>query len=369
MLRGNTSTADFFVDGVRDDVQYFRDFYNVDRVEVLRGPNAMIFGRGGGGGIINRVTQAAELQSVRECSGSGDSEGGVRLTGDVDQPLGGALGVRINGVYEDGDSFRRHVDLEALRHQSDGGADGRPRHAHRPLLRIFPRSPHRRPRRAVADGDEPLAGFTRTFFGDPGRQLSREAEREVGDARRSSIEFGEGLTLRNRTIVRRLQEILPEHLRRPASTRRRPERVRSARYNNRNDRQNLFSQTDLIWENRLAGIDQTLLVGFEVGRQKSRNFRNTGTFSGPASSTARSLGDPTVDVDVVLRANARATPTTASRRPSPPLYIQDQIRPAGWLEIVAGLRFDSFKSTSTTSAPRAGRVQPLATICGRRASA
>ena len=55
VLRGNSSTADFFVDGVRDDVQYFRDFYNIDRVEVLKGPNAMIFGRGGGGGIVNRV--------------------------------------------------------------------------------------------------------------------------------------------------------------------------------------------------------------------------------------------------------------------------------------------------------------------------
>ena len=35
-LRGNNTTADFFVDGIRDDVQYFRDLYNVDRVEVLQ---------------------------------------------------------------------------------------------------------------------------------------------------------------------------------------------------------------------------------------------------------------------------------------------------------------------------------------------
>ena len=63
-LRGNNTTADFFVDGVRDDVQYFRDFYNVDRVEVIKGPNAMIFGRGGGGGIVNRVTKRAELRRL-----------------------------------------------------------------------------------------------------------------------------------------------------------------------------------------------------------------------------------------------------------------------------------------------------------------
>ena len=46
IVRGNSSSADFFVNGVRDDVQYFRDLYNVDRIEALKGPNAMIFGRG-----------------------------------------------------------------------------------------------------------------------------------------------------------------------------------------------------------------------------------------------------------------------------------------------------------------------------------
>jgi catecholate siderophore receptor len=65
-IRGVSSTADFFIDGVRDDVQYFRDLYNVEVVEVLRGPNAMIFGRGGGGGVINRVTQKADGERLYE---------------------------------------------------------------------------------------------------------------------------------------------------------------------------------------------------------------------------------------------------------------------------------------------------------------
>src|SRR5688500_6762989 len=97
-LRGNNTTADFFVDGIRDDVQYFRDLYNVDRVEVLRGSNAMIFGRGGGGGVVNRVTKRSSLNEYREFAISGDSQGGYRLTGDVDQPLGDSAGFRINGV-------------------------------------------------------------------------------------------------------------------------------------------------------------------------------------------------------------------------------------------------------------------------------
>lgn len=57
VFRGVRSTADFFVDGVRDDVQYYRPLYNIEQVEILRGPNALLFGRGGAGGILNRVTK------------------------------------------------------------------------------------------------------------------------------------------------------------------------------------------------------------------------------------------------------------------------------------------------------------------------
>jgi len=57
VIRGNSTTADFYVDGVRDDAQVFRDLYNLERVEVLKGPAGMIFGRGGAGGLVNRVTK------------------------------------------------------------------------------------------------------------------------------------------------------------------------------------------------------------------------------------------------------------------------------------------------------------------------
>src|SRR6201999_2151392 len=65
VFRGNNSSSSFFIDGVRDDVQYYRDLYNADRVEILRGPNAMIFGRGGGGGVFNRVTKEAIFAPLR----------------------------------------------------------------------------------------------------------------------------------------------------------------------------------------------------------------------------------------------------------------------------------------------------------------
>ena len=66
IFRGNSSTADFFIDGMRDDTQYYRDLYNVEQVEVLKGPSGMIFGRGGSGGLINRVTKQADGMSRHE---------------------------------------------------------------------------------------------------------------------------------------------------------------------------------------------------------------------------------------------------------------------------------------------------------------
>ena len=112
ILRGNSSTADFFVDGVRDDVQYFRDLYNVDRVEVLKGPNAMIFGRGGAGGVVNRVTRQAQWDTQREVSLQGGSWDNRRATFDLGDGLSDTFAARVTGMYEDSDSYRDGVGLE-----------------------------------------------------------------------------------------------------------------------------------------------------------------------------------------------------------------------------------------------------------------
>src|ERR687889_580002 len=88
VIRGNSSSADFFLDGVRDDVQYYRDLYNLTRVEALKGPNAMIFGRGGGGGVINRVTKEATFAPVREFSLLGGSFDHKRMAAHLWRAMG-----------------------------------------------------------------------------------------------------------------------------------------------------------------------------------------------------------------------------------------------------------------------------------------
>jgi catecholate siderophore receptor len=112
VLRGNSSTADFYVDGVRDDVQYYRDVYNVESVEALKGPNAMIFGRGGGGGVINRVMKQADFNLARDMSAEVGAYDHTRVSADLGLGLSASVATRLTSMYQSSGSFRDHVKLE-----------------------------------------------------------------------------------------------------------------------------------------------------------------------------------------------------------------------------------------------------------------
>ena len=108
VIRGIRTTADFYQDGMRDDVQYYRSLYNVDQVEVLKGPNALLFGRGGIGGLINRVSKKALI--------------GETFTGlNVGLDSFGAGDFAIDGNLEVNDSvaFRLNAHSDSLANHRD----------------------------------------------------------------------------------------------------------------------------------------------------------------------------------------------------------------------------------------------------------
>jgi catecholate siderophore receptor len=110
-IRGQASSADFYLDGLRDDAQYYRPLYNVERVEVLKGANALIFGRGAGGGAINRVSKAADPMAMfANLSGSVDTFGAWTLAADLNQPLSDGVAGRVNATYEEFASNRNFYD-------------------------------------------------------------------------------------------------------------------------------------------------------------------------------------------------------------------------------------------------------------------
>lgn len=107
LFRGQKSTADFFVDGVRDDVQYYRPLYNIEQVEVLKGANALLFGRGGTGGLINRVSKVAQFnERFTHYTLSFDEFGSRGFQIDINKTISPHLAVRLNYYSEDLENHR-----------------------------------------------------------------------------------------------------------------------------------------------------------------------------------------------------------------------------------------------------------------------
>lgn len=111
VIRGFDAIGDLFVDGVRDDALYYRDLSNIERVEVVKGPAAVLYGRGSSGGIINRITKKPGI-SVRDVELTAGSYDQKRATFDFGDTLGEAAAFRITGAVEDSGSFRDEGFLE-----------------------------------------------------------------------------------------------------------------------------------------------------------------------------------------------------------------------------------------------------------------
>jgi catecholate siderophore receptor len=335
VIRGNSTSADFFLNGVRDDVQYYRDLYNVDRVEVLKGPNAMIFGRGGGGGVVNRVTREAGFARTRELTFQGGSFRDKRFTVDMDQPFNSKIAGRLDGVFESADSFRDFVYLR--------------RYGINPSLTITPDAKtgvtlsyeYFHDRRTADRGipsfqgspaDTPIS----TFFGDPNKSYVRA---RVDLASALLVRRIGGLTIRNRTLFgdydRGYQNFVPGAVNATKTL------VSLSAYNNATKRRNIFNQMDLTYALSTGRIKHTLLAGTEVGRQLTDNFRNTGFFNNTATTIQVPYVNPTIATTVTFRQSA----TDADNHLKTNLaagYAQDQIQFSRYVQVVAGLRFDYF---------------------------
>jgi catecholate siderophore receptor len=354
VFRGNSSTADMFVDGMRDDVQYFRDLYNIDRVEVLKGPNAMIFGRGGSGGVINRVTKQADWETVRELSAQFGSWNKRRVAGDFGQALNERAAFRVTAMYEDSESYRD--DYEATRwgvNPTMAFAFGDNTtltlgYEHFEDERVADRGVPSEP--GVFNGTRiPLDTDPSTFFGDPDRST---ATADV-DAFNALVEhtFASGATLRNRTRIADYDKFYQNVY--PGAVNAARTMVAINAYNNATTRRNYFNQTDLVWNATTGGLRHTLLAGAEFGRQETKNRRETGFFGAPGSNATSALVPialPRYTGPLEFRqSNSDANNESVANVAA--LYVQDQVEFSPHWQAIVGLRYDRFDVDFTDNRP------------------
>jgi len=335
VIRGNSSSADFFVNGVRDDVQYYRDLYNLERVEALKGPNAMIFGRGGGGGLINRVTKEAGFTPLREISLLGGSYNGKRIATDFDQPLRNTMALRLNGMYENSGSFRNGVDLSRY------GISPSFTYMPSAQTKIVLAYEHFYDTRVADRGipsflGRPVDVPISTFYGNPTNSNVR-ARVNMGSVYLEQ-QIGR-LSLQNRLLTATYDRGYQNYV--PGAVTADQSGVALSAYNNATQRRNVLNQTDLTYGFSTRSIQHTVLGGAEVGRQSTDNFRRTGFFNNTTTSILVPFTETLTQTPVTFRQSA----TDANNHIQASIaatYLQDQIRLSRFVQVIAGLRFDHF---------------------------
>lgn len=335
VLRGQSTTADFFLDGLRDDAEYYRPLYNTDHIEVLKGANALLFGRGGGGGIVNRVSKVPQIgKTAGTVSGGGDTFGAWSISGDATAPLGTEAAIRLNATYED---FANHRDVYDGRFigiaPTVAVALGE---ATRLTLGYEFDSDRRVTDRGVPSrSGAPIVGYDRTFFGSPSLNRSKVDAHIVRAILQH--ELTDNLTLHVSGLMgyydKYYANVQPAGA--TATT------VSLTGYDNTLSRTNWIGQANLVWKGETGGLRHTLLAGFEAGDQASSSGRNDFRFGG-LPITVAALGR----VIAVPPSTLALTGQNRSKVRSLSAYVQDQIEVDKHLQLIVGARYDDFSITA-----------------------
>lgn len=119
-IRGFTGDSnfgsDYMVNGFNSSRGYngLRDGANTDSIEILKGPASALYGRGEPGGTVNIVTRKPRFTPAYEAQIAISSHNTKRSTADLTGPLSDTVAYRLNGAYQEGDSYRDHVSSERM---------------------------------------------------------------------------------------------------------------------------------------------------------------------------------------------------------------------------------------------------------------
>jgi len=336
-LRGNTSNADFFIDGARDDAQYFRDLYNVDRVEVLKGPNAMAFGRGGSGGVLNRVSKFADGKRTRQFVASGGSFDNRRIQADIGDKVNDKFSLRLNTMYEKSGTFRQYGDLERYGFNPTATFNL----AKTTELKVGYEHFHDsrfNDRGIPSQNGAPYRTNPATFFGDPTQNYS-DATVNSGYAILNH-EFDSTLKLKNYTRYTDYSKFYQNTFAGTAVDN--SGNLTISAYNDASKRQNFTNQTDVTKNFSTGSVNHNALIGVEIARQYSSSFRNTGFFNNGPKSNKVSASNPLSFAPITYRQESGDADNN-SEVDIYAGYIQDQIDLTKKLQITVGTRYEIFK--------------------------
>lgn len=342
-IRGFSAIADQFIDGLRDDALYFRDLSNIERIEVIKGPAAVLYGRGSSGGLINRITKkpGGNLTEISGQVGSWSQRRGEFDLARAYTDSGAAL--RVSGAIERADSYRSQQFLE--------------RESLAPSLAL----------KLGADTQllvqgEYLSDRRVTDFGIPafrGRPVDVPASTYYGAANARDVDFTQadvtalGFTLSHRissewsfrNALRGYKYSLDRNNTLVGSVNEAAQTVSLNRSNVRRQEDGLFNQAELTQKTRLGGMEHQLLYGLELGRQnKDQRFATQNNVA------TVSLFNPVLPVLPFTVTAAPSTDNLGILTVSSG-YVQDLVALSERWKALAGVRYDVFEQETRERRP------------------
>ncbi|MDN2671174.1 TonB-dependent siderophore receptor [Janthinobacterium sp. SUN026] len=369
-IRGFTAIGDQFVDGFRDDALYFRDLSNVERLEVIKGPAAVLYGRGSSGGLVNRITKKPGVD-IADVALSLTNTAGRRGEVDVGR-VGETVDWRVTGARELSDSYRdqQFINRTALA----------PSVAIRlsSATKLLLQGDYLEDRRLTDFGipsyqGRPVAVDAGTYYGAANaRDADFSQSRVVSTAATLTHKFSDSLSLRNAfryydyhldrnntNIFGNVNEVNGMM------------QLRHAKLNR--DESGWFNQTELTQKLVTGTMRHEVLYGAEFGKQN----KDSSSWTGPVPKDFISIFNP--KLPVVDPRNLGSRSDTFGTYDTAAAYVQDAISFSDEWKALAGLRYDRYKQqsrlanalgvttadlsrTDSAYSPRAGLVwQPGAT--------
>lgn len=327
-MRGFSAGNDILLDGVRESGAYSRDAFNLEQVEVVKGPSGSIAGRGGTGGAINLITKTPKPESFTRVTLGAGNAGFSRVTVDANAPLESlsSTAVRVAAMYTAADVPGRDV----VHNSSWGVAPSFAFGIGKPSR--FTLAYQRLSQDNVPDYGLPWAALTTTprvdqsnFYGLDGYDY----ETVRSDVATATFErdLREGWTLRN------VSRWADNHRDSAITAPRPPNRQLQQRLM---DQGQLTNQTSVTGAFRTAGVEHALVAGVEIGRETTFIRRQAQTTNQPQTN----LPDPDPrqsPIGPMPKNNGNPEDTSLALAG---IYAIDTLQIGPRWEVTAGLRWD-----------------------------
>lgn len=341
-IRGFDASNDFYLDGIRDDSQYKRDLHNIERVEVLKGPAAVLYGRGSQGGIVNRVSKLPEFGRRSTIEAQSGSEDLRSLYADLSTDPSENLSLRLNmgnmdeNSFRDGVSGNRQLFAPSMSWQLTPDLNWLVQYEYSRYNRTPDRGIPGANGRPADVGRDTTYGNDHDFIDDKAQSLRSKFTYEINDAwqlRQTLGVFKLDSDFDNTYLTGfdpKTNKVARQHWQQDLTTR------------------NVYNNLELEGGFDTFGLEHRLLTGVEIGSQRrDPKLYNAATGKTPGAQPVPSLDLFNPNRELRHTGSMQTFSDSHTEVESRAVYVQDQLRLNDQWQLLAGLRYDTFDIEST----------------------